>query len=267
MIKRTSRDWIPFWGDKWLFGSMRQEFDVAERGIWWDLMSIAMKDEGFIRANEDTPYPIQQLSGMLIVPEDLLKKTIEKFIKKAKYTKLKNGTLYITNWNKYCFTDRHMRRFETDDSDKLSAEKDTMSETEDTEGTVADTRVDKIRVDKRRVRRTLYSEQHSELATLMESKIKERLPRYKFMGKRYLENWANEFRLMEKKKEATISEIKELIIWIYKDDFWYKNILSAEKFRKQFGTRWEDMKDDKKKKGVQTREEFNTMQKKALEGK
>lgn len=112
MIKRTSRNWIPFWGDKWLFGSMRQEFDVAERGIWWDLMPIAMKDEGFIRANEDTPYLTQQLAGMLIIPEDLLERTIEKFIEKGKYTRLENGTLYITNWNKYCFTDRHMRRFE-----------------------------------------------------------------------------------------------------------------------------------------------------------
>jgi len=150
MIKRSARNWIPFWGDKWLFGSMRQEFDVAERGIWWDLMPIAMKDEGFIRANEDTPYPIQQLAGMLIVPEDLLERTIEKFIEKGKYTKLKNGTLYITNWNKYCFTDRHMRRLEDEPEDEMSAEEDTMSEKEDQVGTVADTREDKIRVDKNR---------------------------------------------------------------------------------------------------------------------
>jgi len=151
MIKRTSRDWIPFWGDKWLFGSMRIEFDVAERGIWWDLMSIAMKDEGFIRANEDTPYLIQQLAGMLIVPEDLLERTIEKFIEKGKYTRLKNGTLYITNWNKYCFTDRHMRRLEADADDEMSAETDTMSGNEDREGAVADTREEKRRLDKIRL--------------------------------------------------------------------------------------------------------------------
>ncbi|MBA7601785.1 hypothetical protein ES703_08866 [subsurface metagenome] len=150
MIKRTSRNWIPFWGDKWLFGSMRQEFDVAERGIWWDLMPIAMKDEGFIRANKDTPYPIQQLAGMLIIPEDLLEKTIDKFIEKGKYTRLKNGTLYITNWNKYCFTDRHMRRLEEETEDEMSAEEDTMSENTDKVGAVADTRLEKRRVDKNR---------------------------------------------------------------------------------------------------------------------
>jgi len=150
MIKRSSRNWIPFWGDKWLFGSMRIEFDVTERGIWWDLMSIAIKDEGFIRANEDTPYLTQQLAGMLIIPEDLLEKTIEKFIEKGKYTRLKNGTLYITNWNKYCFTDRHMRRFEDESEDEMSAEKDTMSGNADKVGAVADTREEKIRVDKNR---------------------------------------------------------------------------------------------------------------------
>ena len=35
MKKRVSETkWIPFWGDKWLFGSMRIEFGVAERGVW-----------------------------------------------------------------------------------------------------------------------------------------------------------------------------------------------------------------------------------------
>jgi len=151
MIKRSSRNWIPFWGDKWLFGSMRIEFDVAERGIWWDLMAIAMKDEGFIRANEDTPYPIQQLAGMLIVSEELLKKTIEKFIKRGKITRLKNGTLKITNWKKYCFTDRHMRRLGMEaEDDEMSEETDTMTESEDSEGEVADTRIDKNRTEMNR---------------------------------------------------------------------------------------------------------------------
>ena len=111
------------------------------------------------------------------------------------------------------------------------------------------------------------SEKHFELAVLLESKIKERLPRYKFAGKDYLKKWANVFRLMEEKEEATISEIEELIIWIYKDDFWYKNILSGEKLRKQFGRLWAEREDDKKKRGVQSDEEFDEAQDKAMEEK
>jgi len=137
MIKRTVKGWIPFWGDKWLFGSMRIEFDVTERGIWWDLMALAMKDDGYIRANEDTPYLSQQLAGMLIIPEDLLIKTIDKFVAANKYVRLKNGTLKIANWDKYCFTDRHMRRVQ---EQEMSAETDTMSKDADRQGEVADTR-------------------------------------------------------------------------------------------------------------------------------
>jgi hypothetical protein len=147
MIKRVSKDWIPFWGDKWLFGSMRLEFDAAERGIWWDLMALAMKDDGYIRANENIPYLTQQLAGMLLVPEELLTKTIDKFVETGKYIRLENGTFKVTNWEKYCFTDRHMRRFE---EDEMSAKPDSMTGFEDRQGGVADTRKEKNRIEKNR---------------------------------------------------------------------------------------------------------------------
>lgn len=115
--------WFPFWVDKWIFGSIRIECTPAERGIWVDMLSLAAKDDGFIRANEETPYPIDQLSGMLIIPMDELKKTIRKFIKNKKLTRTKSGTLYITKWNKYQFSDRHKSRLqniedEWDDADR-----------------------------------------------------------------------------------------------------------------------------------------------------
>jgi len=85
------------------------------------------------------------------------------------------------------------------------------------------------------------SEKYSELAVFLEKKIKERLPRHKFQGKVYLENWANTFRIMVEKKEANEDEIRKLIIWIFdKSDFWYRNILSADKLRKQFARLWDE---------------------------
>ena len=85
-MKKRSPDkfWFPFWPDKWIFGSIRIEFNPAERGIWVDLLSLASKDDGHIRANEETPYPLKQLSGMLIIPEEELSAAIEKFIKLKK---------------------------------------------------------------------------------------------------------------------------------------------------------------------------------------
>ena len=113
MKKRTpDKFWFPWWPDKWIFGSVRIECSIEERAIWVDLLSLASKDDGFIRANEETPYPLSQLSGMLIIPEKILNDGIEKFIKLRKLTRTKDGTLCVTKWNKYQFSKRHKRRVE-----------------------------------------------------------------------------------------------------------------------------------------------------------
>ena len=111
MKKRVpDKFWFPWWPDKWIFGSMRIECTVEERAIWVDLLSLASKDNGFIRANEEIPYPLEQLAGMLRIPEDIFIKAIEKFINlkdkdgKGKLTKMKDGTLYVTTWEDYQFS-------------------------------------------------------------------------------------------------------------------------------------------------------------------
>lgn len=88
---------------------MRLEFGPAERALWIDLLSLAGKDDGYIRANEDTPYPAKQLAGMLVYEEDFVAQTIEDFIEKGKLSRLKNGVLHVTNWEKYRLSDGHKR--------------------------------------------------------------------------------------------------------------------------------------------------------------
>jgi len=101
------------------------------------------------------------------------------------------------------------------------------------------------------------SEKYSELAVFLEKKIKERLPRHKFQGKVYLDNWANTFRIMVEKKEANEDEIRKLIIWVFdKSDFWYRNILSADKLRKQFARLWDESGLQKEERG---QKEFNEL--------
>ncbi|MEE9510407.1 MAG: phage replisome organizer N-terminal domain-containing protein [Candidatus Bathyarchaeia archaeon] len=119
-MKKRAADqfWFPFWVDKWIFGSMRIECTLEERAIWVDLLALASKDEGYIRANEETPYPLQQLAGMLIVPEETLKKAINKFVKLGKIKREKNKTLYVAKWDKYQFSDRWKREVEKDSSAK-----------------------------------------------------------------------------------------------------------------------------------------------------
>jgi len=128
MKKRVpDKFWFPWWPGKWIFGSVRIEFNPAERGIWVDLLSFASMDDGHIRANEETPYPLQQLAGMLIIPEKELDAAIKKFIKYKKLTRTKTGTLYVTKWEKYQFSDRHKRRVEgemSEEEDMVSPKKD-----------------------------------------------------------------------------------------------------------------------------------------------
>jgi len=125
MKKRSSeKKWIPFWADKWLWGSMRIECTIEERAIWIDLLALGTKDDGFIRANEDIPYPVEQLAGMLRIPKDRLQKGINKFVRIKKLTRLQNKTLYITEWKKYQLTDRHKRRVMSEKKDTVAAKED-----------------------------------------------------------------------------------------------------------------------------------------------
>jgi len=125
MKERDSKmKWFPFWTDKWIFGSMRIECTIIERAIWIDLLALASKDNGFIRANEDTPYLITQLAGMLVIKEDQLRNSINKFIRIGKLGKEKSGVLYIVKWNKYQLSERHKRRIKKDIINEMAGNED-----------------------------------------------------------------------------------------------------------------------------------------------
>jgi len=151
---RINKIWIPFWVDKWLFGSTRLELEPDERSVWLDLLALASKNEGYIRANETTPYHSSQLAGLLVITEELLKRTIDKCAEHGKITQLENGTYYIANWEKYQLSGRHKRRFREKKSrikkkikEKKREEKSTSKET-DGVSDKTDTSTDKW-VDKR----------------------------------------------------------------------------------------------------------------------
>lgn len=107
--KLSSNLWIPLWIDKWLLGSTRLELSLEERAIWIDLLALGGKDEGFIRANINMPYNLKQLAGLLIVDENLLHRSIEKFIELGKIEKFDNGILYIKSWKNYNFSNSYKR--------------------------------------------------------------------------------------------------------------------------------------------------------------
>ena len=103
-------DWFPLWSDKWIWGSTRHELTHEERAIWVDLMALANKDDGFIRANDTTPYPTAQLAGMFTCSVDLLESTISKCLKYQKIEDRGNGIYYICNWEEYALSKRRKQQ-------------------------------------------------------------------------------------------------------------------------------------------------------------
>lgn len=136
MKDKKPLDWIPLFIDKHLFGSTRLELKPDERSVWTDLLVLAGKDDGHIRANEGVPYINSQLAGLLVIPEELLERTIKKCtskkIKKIKF--LKDGTMYLPSWEEYKLSPRHMRRFEV-----VAGKGDTMAGKGDIHRKVGDT--------------------------------------------------------------------------------------------------------------------------------
>lgn len=144
MKSKTGDIWFPIWIDKWIFGSTRLELEPDERSVWLDLLALSYKDKGYIRANEGCPYQTKQLAGLLVVSEELLKRTIQKCCStKIKKLEIKeDGTIYVPSYHTYRLSERHTRRFNS-----MSTKMDTMSTKTDTQGEVADTRSDQIRSD------------------------------------------------------------------------------------------------------------------------
>ena len=88
-----------------------------------------------------------------------------------------------------------------------------------------------------------FEEIHMALAKLLFKKIRENNPNAKEPN---FEAWANTFRLMVEVDKRDPREIKNVILWCQQDNFWYKNILSADKLRKQYDRLYLQMKDEKR---------------------
>lgn len=77
-----------------------------------------------------------------------------------------------------------------------------------------------------------YSDEHFQLAKILKNNLSDAFP--KEMSKVDLDKWANTIRLMIERDERTIESIAYVINWLPTNDFWFGNIRSAEKLRKQF---------------------------------
>ncbi|MDA1478109.1 replication protein [Bacillus changyiensis] len=80
-------------------------------------------------------------------------------------------------------------------------------------------------------KRLVFDEKQMQLAELLWKHVHINAPDMKQPN---LDQWANTIRLMMERDERTGKDIQEVILWSTKHEFWYKNILSADKLRKQY---------------------------------
>ena len=97
------RNWIKLYVDQCLRGSMMIELDPAERYVWFGFLLLAgdCAHEGLICATENSGYTDIQISDLLKVDVDLVKRAKRKFIKYEKVQQDENGIIQILKWHLY----------------------------------------------------------------------------------------------------------------------------------------------------------------------
>ena len=72
------------------------------------------------------------------------------------------------------------------------------------------------------------------LAKWLDKRISERSPHYQRRTASQLQKWARTFDLMNRRDGIPWDDIRDVLAFSQEDPFWQTNILSADKFRKQF---------------------------------
>lgn len=103
MPRGWKRSWIKMWVNECIDGSIREDLEADERGVWYDLIIYSAKCRvpGVISANETEPISRRRLAGILNITDELLDRTIKKCERAGRIKADKKGLLTIANWNKY----------------------------------------------------------------------------------------------------------------------------------------------------------------------
>lgn len=90
-----------FFSEKYLWGSTKRDLKPDERAVWIDFLCVASINLGVVEI-----YSRNQFAQQLVIPRELLDRSIEKFVKskkiKRKYKKNEKKEIFtITKWSHY----------------------------------------------------------------------------------------------------------------------------------------------------------------------
>jgi hypothetical protein len=97
------RNWIKLYVDQCLRGSMMEELANEERWSWIGLLLLAgdCPIEGEIGITNEIGYTDEQISKMIDVPIEILRRAKAKMIEAGKISTGDNNIIRIVNWKKY----------------------------------------------------------------------------------------------------------------------------------------------------------------------
>jgi len=245
MKRGRAYDWIPVWVDKWLMGSTRFELEPGERSVFLDLMILAAKDDGFIRANPDMGYPHGYLSNMLNVSLGLLESSIAKCIKVGKVEDKGKGIYYIKNWNEYSLSVSHKKRLlyeDKDSNDTVLSHGDTVSHSESKykykSKSLYKSKEEEKRVQREEKEPNGIDQRLTQLLIDLMQKNNPESSTLKHLTEKKQIDWMNQCRLLRETDNRTEADIEKVIRFSQGDSFWQKNILSMPKLREKWDQLW-----------------------------
>ena len=201
---------------------------------------VELKQGQFIRSYRQIANDLEYREGRGLKQYSVstIKRNIDKLIKdeRVSVSETEYGTLFtVLNYAKY------QGLLNIDDETRNTSRNEVGTKSERSRNKNKNDKNDKN--DKNNILRSKYKFEthHMKLARLLFKKMKENNPNVKEPN---FESWANTFRLMMERDGREGKEIQDMILWTQSHHFWYKNILSADKLRKQYDRLILEMKDD-----------------------
>lgn len=192
---------------------------------------------------DDLSYKEGRGNAVKKIPLETLRRKIKSLENEGriKTKSTEYGTLFtVVNYAKYQGFDHYSKQSM---SQQWDSDETAMSQQWDNNKNVKE--CSKNEKEKNKRSKLKFETHHMKLAELLFKKIKANNPNAKEPN---LESWANTFRLMMEspKEKRSGKEIQDLILFTQNHYFWHKNILSADKLRKQFDRLTLEMKDQNK---------------------
>ena len=134
----------------------------------------------------------------------------------------KFSVISITNWYKYQQTNQQVTSSQPTSNQQVTTNNN-VNKDNNGNNSIVEQKPDK--------KKNKFSDEQYTFANAMFERIKNVVPNIK---KPNLESWANTIRLLNENDGVNLRDAWRVFTWANSDDFWQKNILSADKFRKQY---------------------------------